>query len=287
MNRILITGSNGQLGREFCFLQNKHPEMLFYFQSKEELDISDVYKLESYVKSNKINVIVNCAAYTNVEGAERNKEIAFFVNSECVTRVAKVAKKQKVKLIHISTDYVFDGEKGEAYYETDTVNPLNIYGESKLLGEKNIENISPENSIIIRTSWLFSSFGNNFVKTMLRLGENNANIDVVNDQVGCPTYARDLAEAIILLIPSINNINVEKYHYSSLGEASWFEFAKEIILSNDYNCIVNPVPSVEYKQIAKRPKKSVLNTKKIQNILGVEPRSWKNALMECVNELKI
>jgi len=228
MYNILVTGSDGQLGSELRFLSNKYKSYKYFFTDKDELDICNINSLQKFVNNSKINVIVNCAAYTAVDKAETEPELAHKINFLGTKNLALIAKKNHCKLVHISTDYVFDGTKISAYNEEDNPNPQSVYGKTKLLGEKTLKIINPENCIIIRTSWVYSKFGNNFVKTMLRLGLDREEINVVVDQVGSPTYAFDLAQMILQIIPKIKNKKTTIFHYANDGFCSWADFATEI-----------------------------------------------------------
>ena len=229
MSNVLVTGSNGQLGLEIVKLKNDFPQFNFYFTDRTSLDISNTDAIENYVVNNKIDTIINCAAYTNVDKAEDESKLANEINCLAIKKIAEIAKKYGVKLIHISTDYVFDGLSEIPYLETDITNTQNVYGDSKLKGEKAIQKINPDNSIIIRTSWLYSKFGKNFVKTMLKLSKEKDQISVVSDQIGSPTNANDMAKTILEVIPNIKWNGVELFHYSNKGKCSWFQFAEEIV----------------------------------------------------------
>ena len=229
---------------------------------------------------------MNCAAYTDVNKAEEEFASADEVNHLAVKNLGLIAKKHQLKLIHISTDYVFDGNSSIPYKESDSTNPQNAYGISKLNGEKALLEINPGNSMIIRTSWLYSEFGNNFVKTMLRLSAEKEQISVVSDQIGSPTYAKDLALAILQIIPEINNNATQIYHYANKGTCSWFQFASAIIELAQQNCEVLPIPSSAFKTKAKRPKYSLLDTDKIQHTFNLEIPNWEDSLRECVLKLK-
>lgn len=285
MNNVLVTGSKGQLGSEINNLQESFPAYTFFFTDVAELDITNFENVEAFVVSNKINVIINCAAYTNVDGAEDAIELANLINNIAAKNLAEIAKNHQIKLIHVSTDYVFDGDSSKPYVETDLVNPTNVYGKTKLKGEQAIISINPINSIIIRTAWLYSEFGNNFVKTILRLSHEKEKLTVVNDQVGSPTYAKDLASCILEILPKINNASVEVYHYSNKGTCSWFEFANTIVNLSNHECEVLPVSSKEFKSKAKRPNYSLLNTEKIENAFHMEIPFWKDSLKKCIFRL--
>lgn len=284
---VLITGANGQLGLEIAALATNFADYSFFFADKSILNIVDFDEVEHYVSKNKIEVIVNCAAYTNVDKAEDEPEMADEVNNMAVRNLGKIAKKHHLKLIHISTDYVFDGNSEISYTETDATNPQNAYGISKLNGEKALLEINPKNSIIIRTSWLYSEFGSNFVKIMLRLSKEKEQIKVVSDQIGSPTYAKDLALAILQIIPKISSDDLQIYHYANKGTCSWFQFASVIIKIAQRNCQIWPIPSSAFKAKAKRPQYSLLDTDKIQHTFNLEIPNWEVALRECVLKLEV
>ena len=287
--KILITGAYGQLGNEIKVLSDTFPDWQFLFTDVDTLDITNENALEIWFQKNKPGFVINCAAYTAVDKAESDAETAEKVNSLAPKLLAKFSKIFDAKLIHISTDYVFDGESFTPYAEEAEVNPKSVYGESKLKGEQNCFEENPD-TIVIRTSWLYSTFGNNFVKTMLRLGKDRGQLNVVFDQVGTPTYAADLANAILSII-QISEKQPEKfvpgiYHYSNEGVASWYDFAKAIFEISDVKCIVSPVRSVEFPTPAKRPNFSVLDKSKIKNIFGVNILYWRVSLDECIKRLK-
>jgi dTDP-4-dehydrorhamnose reductase len=277
---ILITGAQGQLGREFQALQASFPQYQFLFADRNELQIADEDSVNDFFSNNTIDVCVNCAAYTAVDKAEQERELATSVNATAVGYLAKACKKNNAQFIHISTDYVFDGTAITAYKPDDKTNPVNFYGQTKLDGEINAitEN---ENSIIIRTAWVYSSFGNNFVKTMMRLMNERESIGVVNDQRGAPTYAADLAAAIMQIIDK-NNFVAGIYHYSNKGNISWYEFAKEIGAQTNSTCIVNPITTAQFPTPAARPAFSVLDTEKICSTFGIEVEEWKESLKKCI-----
>lgn len=241
--------------------------------------------LQEYVEQNKIDVIVNCAAYTAVDKAESDEEAADIVNHLAVKKLAQISKENDIKLIHISTDYVFDGTNFKPYVEEDATSPNGVYGKTKLDGEKAMLEINPKNSIIIRTSWVYSSYGANFVKTMIRLGKEKESLGVIFDQVGTPTYARDLAKAILEILPKIKNQNVEIHNYSNEGVLSWFDFAKEIMRMAKLECKVNPIETKEYPTPAKRPHYSLLNKAKIKKEFDIAIPYWKDSLDECLKKL--
>ena len=285
--KILVTGSNGQLGSEIEALSLSYPSWKFFFSDLPELDICNKDLLSQFVVDNKINSIINCAAYTAVDKAEENIEIADLVNASAVGNLASVAEEQNLKLIHISTDYVFDGTSHMPYTENMPVSPLGVYGATKRKGEEFIINSSAE-AILIRTSWLYSSFGNNFVKTMLRLGEEREELAVIFDQVGTPTYARDLAQTCLDILSKSEclNTNGKVYHFSNEGISSWYDFAKAIMEMGEVNCQVNPIETKDYPTPAARPHYSVLNKGKIKADFGIQVPYWRDSLMDCIKLLK-
>ena len=284
MNNILITGGNGQLGSELKEITPNFPDYNFLFTDVSDLDITNHDEVRAFIECNNINVIINCAAYTAVDKAESEPELADAINHLAVANFAQIAKEKNIKLIHISTDYVFDGTNHKPYVETDTPNPQSVYGQTKLDGELAIQKIKPTNSIIIRTSWVYSRFGNNFVKTMLRLSETRDKISVVSDQVGSPTNAADLALAILTILPNVENCSTEIYHYSNKGICSWYDFAKAIFEIKRLTIQVNPIETEEYPTLAKRPFYSALNTKSIYK-LNVKNLHWKESLVQNVKKV--
>ena len=281
MLNILVTGSRGQLGSEIEELSQNYAYN-FLFTDKEELDISNKEAISTFVQKNSIDTIINCAAYTAVDKAESEPIMADKINHQAVKYLADISKEKDIKLIHISTDYVFDGGNFKPYIESDTTNPKSVYGQTKLDGENAIKKINPKNSIIIRTSWVYSSFGTNFVNTMLRLGKEKESLGVIFDQVGTPTYARDLAKTILEIFPQIENEKVEIYNYSNEGVLSWYDFAKEIMQMAKIGCAINPIETKEYPTPAKRPYYSLLNKAKIKEQFKIEIPYWKDSLNECL-----
>lgn len=285
MSRILVTGSNGQLGSEFQKIASGFSGLNFVFTDVYELDITNLQAVDDFCKNKDFNFIVNCAAYTAVDKAESDVEMAYKINRDAVKNLAKVASKYNAALIHVSTDYVFDGTSYRPYVEDDTINPQSAYGKTKAEGE--FEALKYDRSIIIRTSWLYSSFGANFVKTMMKLGSERSELKVIFDQIGTPTYAEDLALSII----SITRYSIENeiksgiYHFSNEGVCSWYDFAFEIIDFQKYNCSVKPIESKDYPSIVKRPFYSVLNKTKIKSTFNIEIPHWKTSLYKCLNEL--
>jgi dTDP-4-dehydrorhamnose reductase len=279
MNNILVTGGQGQLGSELRKITPNYPDYNFFFTDVKQLDITNHTAVKEFIEINNINVIINCAAYTAVDKAEYEPELADAINHLAAENFAKIAKQNKIKLIHISTDYVFDGKNYKPYVETDTPSPRSVYGQTKLDGELAMQHINPENSIIIRTSWVYSKFGNNFVKTMLRLAETRNEISVVADQIGSPTNAGDLAKAILKILPKIKNKTVEVFHYSNEGVCSWYDFAKAIFEIKKIDVILNPIESIQFPTTAKRPYYSMLNKKKIKEKYSLFIPYWRESLL--------
>jgi dTDP-4-dehydrorhamnose reductase len=282
--KIVITGANGQLGKELQWLALGYSQFDFIFLSKEDLPIHDKKKVNDFFQSVKPAYCINCAAYTAVDRAETNQQIAFQINAEAVGIISSACKLQRTRLIHISTDYVFNGNSEIPLKEDDPTQPVNSYGASKLKGEE-LAMQNNDATIIIRTAWLYSAFGNNFVKTMIRLMNEKESINVINDQVGSPTYAGDLAKAIMNII-SNGKFVAGIYHYSNEGRISWYDFAEEIKDLIKSNCRINPIPSSDYPTAAKRPRFSLLDKTKIKNIYGIEIPEWKSSLITCINQLK-
>jgi dTDP-4-dehydrorhamnose reductase len=281
--RILVTGKNGQLGKSIHkIIANNEQTRDFIFVGREELDLNNENNIAYYFKDNVFDVIINCSAYTAVDKAEEEVELANQVNCLAVRQLAEIAKVQKAKLIHISTDYVFDGESDRPYKESDTTNPINVYGRTKLAGEKALQEIMPTNAVIIRTSWVYSEFGNNFVKTMLRLGQERDKLSVVSDQIGSPTYATDLAGAILKIINNKDYQNkkqtTEIYHYSNEGEISWYDFTKEIFKLAKIDCKVSLITTEQYPTSAQRPKNTSMVKDKIVQTFNVSLAPWKGSL---------
>lgn len=304
VKRVLVTGKSGQLGQS---VQKKAKELdgfHFTFVGRNELDLADLDSLETYFEGRRFDYIVNCAAYTAVDQAESEPELAEQVNHQAVKKLAEIAKASQTVLIQISTDYVFNGQHFKPYLETDSVDPQSVYGLTKLKGEEAIREIGPE-GFIIRTSWVYSEFGHNFVKTMLRLGRERERLNVIFDQVGTPTYAGDLANAVLDILlrhsedreqPSrldqggslrSNKANPpEVYHFSNEGVCSWYDFAQAIFELSGTECRVSPIETKEYPTPAKRPPYSLLNKAKIKQGLEREIPFWRDSLKQCLKTLQ-
>ena len=280
---ILITGANGQLGNEMRIVSQEQSTLVFHFTDVAELDICDIDAVERWVTEHNIHCIVNCAAYTNVNKAEEDVELCDKLNHLAPANLAAVAARHGLGLIHVSTDYVFNGKHHTPYREDDTPCPNSVYGSTKLAGEEAIMRLCPT-AVIIRTAWLYSTFGNNFVKTMLRLGSERSEMGVVFDQIGTPTYARDLARAILHILHE--GIVSGIYHYSNEGVCSWYDFAKAIFdLGGISTCTLKPLHTEEYPTPAARPHFSVLDKSKIKRVYGVEVPYWVDSLRDCMAQL--
>ena len=283
MKKILVTGANGQLGKELRDIASNFPEFEFLFLSREDLPIHHYELVRNMFDGFKPDYCINCAAYTAVDKAEQESELAFIINAESVGILAAVSKEHHCKFIHISTDYVFSGDSPMPYVETDTTGPVSVYGKSKLAGELEATKQNPD-SVIIRTSWVYSFYGNNFVKTMMRLMKERNEISVVSDQIGSPTWAADLADFIMHVV----NFHTWKsgiYHFSNLGEISWYDFAIEIKDLIKSNTIIHPIPTPAYPTPAKRPAFSLLDKTKIKTVFGYTPPNWKESLAKCLDRL--
>jgi|TARA_B110000908_G_scaffold170216_1_gene229120 dTDP-4-dehydrorhamnose reductase len=286
MNNILVTGSNGQLGSELKAVASHYADGHFIFTDVAELDITNHKVVEEFINTHRINTIINCAAYTAVDKAEEQEDLANKINHLAVANFAQIAKENTIKLIHISTDYVFDGTNHKPYVESDIPNPQSVYGRTKLAGENAILRINPKNTIIIRTSWVYSSYGNNFVKTMIRLGSERDELNVVADQIGTPTNAADLAKAILTILPKIKNEKVELFHFSNEGVCSWYDFAKTIFELTDSKITLNPIDSEHYPTPAKRPYYSVLSKNKIKEDYQIEIPYWRTSLKSMIQTIQ-
>ncbi|MBW4360353.1 dTDP-4-dehydrorhamnose reductase [Flavobacterium taihuense] len=278
--KILVTGANGQLGSELNILSKRYNQFEWVFTDREELDLCDLGNLASELSRINPQLIINCAAHTAVDRAESELELSDVLNHQSVAIMAKWSNDNDCKLIHISTDYVFDGTAATALTESAPTDPINVYGQTKLSGEKACVEENPS-SIIIRTSWVYSSFGANFVKTMSRLMQERDSLNVVNDQIGSPTYAADLAQAIMTIITH-DHWQSGIYHFSNEGEISWYEFALAIQEIGGFDCAISGIPSSAYPTPAKRPQYSLLDKTKIKQTFGVVVPDYKESLMKCM-----
>ncbi len=284
MKNVLVTGGNGQLGNSVKKIATKYPNYRFIFTDVPEVDITDLSCLENLVKENNIEIIINCAAYTAVDKAESDEVLARKINADGPRNLATVAKNSGAKLVHISTDYVFDGKHCTPLKETDLTAPIGVYGKTKREGEIAIEECGCD-AIVIRTAWLYSEYGNNFVKTMLRLGKEKESLNVIYDQIGTPTYATDLAVAIMDLVEKEFN-GYTLYHYSNEGVISWYDFTKAIFEIAQITIPLNAIESFEYPTAAERPHYSVLNKRKIKE-MGIKVPYWKDSLKNCMEILGV
>ena len=285
MRNILITGANGQLGNCLRDLAADYQDLYqFYYTDVDTLDITDAAAVEKYIVDNRMDIILNAAAYTAVDRAEDDQENAYRINCTAVGNLAEAAKRHGLFLVHISTDYVFSGESEVPYVETDTPAPMSVYGSTKLAGERAIVG-SGCRAVVIRTSWLYSEYGHNFVKTMLKLGREREEVRVVCDQIGGPTYAGDLARAVMAMLEHQPETGVEFYHFANEGVCSWFEFAKTIMRMAELPCRVEAIPSSEYPAKAHRPPFSVFNLSKIKAATRMAIPHWKDSLELTINKL--
>lgn len=284
MSKILVTGAHGQVGMELNFLSSLLENHAFVFVGHNDLDIADAGAVESFFAKNTYSAVINCAAYTAVDKAESEKELAFAINGEGAGVLAKACKKSGAKFIHFGTDFIFDGAHSVPYTEDENTNPLSVYGASKLAGEEQVLANNPD-AIIIRTSWVYSSFGNNFVKTILRLCKERESLNIIFDQVGTPTYARDLAAAVLHIIQQ-PEWKAGIYNYSNEGVASWYDFAVAIRDIAGLKTKILPIETSQYPTPAVRPKYSVLNKKKIKETFGLQIPYWRESLANCLTLLK-
>ena len=285
---ILVTGSNGQLGSEIKDVVTNCKDFKFFFRDLPELNICNADALNTFILNKNINAVINCAAYTAVDKAEEDTETAKRVNAKGVFNLVKAMENVNGKIIHISTDYVFDGTKTLPYDEEDIVNPIGVYGNTKREGELAVINSSIE-GIVIRTSWLYSAYGNNFVKTMIHLGKEKKKLNVIFDQIGTPTFAGDLANTCLAILSNEQN-RIDKagkvYHFSNEGVASWYDFATAIMELGSLDCKVRPIETKDYPTPAKRPHYSVLNKTKIKTDFNIEIPYWRDSLEKCIEKLK-
>ena len=282
---ILITGCNGQLGSELRAIEKEYAQYRFFNTSHQELDVTDHVAVAAYVEEHEIDGIINCSAYTAVDKAESDIDNCKAINTEAPANLSMAIEKRGGWLIHVSTDYVFDGTKHTPYNETDATCPNSVYGSTKLAGEESAMKLC-QHTMVVRTSWLYSAFGNNFVKTMIRLGHTKDELGVIFDQIGTPTYASDLARAIMAAVE--HGVVAGIYHYSGEGVASWYDFTKAIHrLAGITDCQVNPIHTSEYPTPAKRPAYSVLDKTKIKQTYGIRIPHWEESLAKCINLLMV
>ena len=284
MKTVLVTGSKGQLGNELQVLASSYPQFSFIFTDVEELDICNQSAVESCFANCKIDFLLNCAAYTAVDKAEEDIDLCYKINKDAVGFLGQAATRYGVKVVHVSTDYVFDGKSYIPYAEDMPVCPATVYGKSKLAGEQFLEAVCPD-SVIVRTSWLYSSFGNNFVKTMLRLGRERDSLNVIFDPVGTPTYAADLADALMKII-SAEEFVPGMYHYSNEGVCSWYDFTISILRKSGIHCQVLPIESKDYPAKTPRPHYSVLNKQKVKTTYNIQIPHWEDGLQRCIAKLE-
>jgi len=282
MKKILVTGANGQLGNECQILAKQHPDTHFLFTDVDSLSITDKAAIDKLFAEHGFDYCINAAAYTAVDLAETEVDTAQLINATAVGYLAEACHQYNCRLIHISTDYVFDGMKEMGYDVDDATAPINVYGATKLDGEKLALSTHTE-TIVIRTSWVYSYYGKNFVKTMMKLMQERASINVVADQIGKPTYAADLASAIFQIVFSESAFVPGMFHYANQGVISWYDFAMAIKEIGGYNCEVNPIPSSAYPVPAKRPHYSILNTNKIEHTFNIVIPNWKDSLKNCMS----
>ena len=283
MRSILVTGANGQLGNALRIIEDGFDGIKLFFTDVDTLDICDKIRIETFVRSHRIDTIVNCAAYTAVDKAEDEVELCMRINRDAVRNIGEIAASAGVKVIHVSTDYVFDGCTAIPYRENDTTNPTSVYGASKLAGEQVLLQVCTD-SVIIRTAWLYSETGSNFLKTMLRLGKERDIIGVVADQKGTPTYAGDLADAIKTVLMSEKFVP-GIYHYTNEGSCTWFDFAVKIFETANIKCKVKPLATAEYPTRAKRPAYSILDKSKMKETYSIKIPVWENGLVNCLRNL--
>jgi dTDP-4-dehydrorhamnose reductase len=283
MKNVLVTGASGQLGQCLRSLEKRYPNISFFFNDRSQLDITNREEVKGFFEKNHIDWCVNCAAYTAVDNAETDLEKAQSINVDAVRNLADISSENNVKIIHVSTDFVFDGTQNIAYTEESKVHPLNVYGKTKLEGEIQLQASNPKH-FIVRTSWLYSEFNANFLKTMLRLSKSRDEISVVSDQIGTPTYAKDLAEALLEII-STESEAYGLYHYSNEGVASWYDFAKTIFNTCEIDIKVFPVDTSSYPTPAKRPKFSVLDKTKFKKTFSIDIPYWQDSLELAISNL--
>ncbi len=285
MPSYLVTGAGGQLGQCFKSVANEFSECTLFFASRFEVDITQPQTLKSYFENQPFDGIINCAGYTQVDQAEKETSEANKINVEGVQNLIDFAEKKSLTLIHFSTDFVFDGNKMGSYFEKDATNPLSVYGKSKLAGEAVLAKSKCQN-VCFRVSWLFSPFGKNFVKTILKLSKTKKEINVVDDQYGKPTYGIDLAKAILASLNHPGLFKQNTYHFAQGPETNWFGFAQKIVEISGNDCEVKPILSSAYPALAKRPMNSVLDTQRMEKNLSLNSRNWEDALLDCIKSIK-
>jgi len=286
--KILVIGKDGQLGKSIKNRTDSIKSHDFLFVGRSDFDMGNIENINNFFnRSTTFDIIVNCAAYTDVEKAEIEPDIANQINHIAVKELAEISNRKKIKFIHISTDYVFNGKSDKPYIETDTAKPINVYGETKFDAELAIKSVMNNNALIIRTSWMYSEYGNNFVKTMLKLGKEKEEVEVVSDQIGSPTYAGDLADAITTIIQSKKfnkeTFQSEIFHYSNEGATSWFNFAKEIYRITGINCKITPISTNQFISKVNRPKMTAMDINKISNYFKIKLSPWKESLIKMYN----
>lgn len=283
---VLVTGANGQLGQELQNIAAKYPQYRFHFVARRDIDLSDTAAVESFFHHTPFDALIHCAAYTQVDKAESESELAYRINGEASAAIARACARRAAPLLYVSTDYVFDGTHGSANEPSSVCNPLNVYGSSKRAGELAVLENNPC-TLVVRTSWVYSVFGNNFVKSMLRLGKERPALHIVSDQISAPTYAADLAVTLLLLLEKralYEQGNI--VHFSNAGVASWYDFADEIMRQSGIPCPVNPIKSSEFPTAATRPLFSLLSLDSLRKDFGIHPTHWKDALIRCLEVLK-
>ena len=280
---VLVTGASGQLGSEIQLISEKYKSYNFLFTDVNDLDITNLDQFNQFVKGKNVGYIINCAAYTQVDQAEQEQSLAKKVNDIAVKNITEIAEEHHIKVVHISTDYVFDGKSFMPLKESDPTKPIGVYGKTKRAGELHLINSTVEH-LIVRTSWLYSNFQNNFVKTMLRLAEDRDQLTIISDQIGTPTYAADLATVILDILPKINQETTGIYHFSNEGAASWYDFAYHIIKQSHLKCNVLPIATKDYKTLAERPYYSILNKSKIKEVFGITINHWTESLKKCLDK---
>jgi len=287
--KILITGASGQIGNELQVLQNQYVDWAFHFHDRDTLDITDAKMVHDFFEKNHIDTCINCAAYTAVDKAETNEVAARAVNVTGAENLAKACTDRGGVMIHYSTDYVYHGTQNRPFVETDSTSPGGVYAATKLKGDERVLAINPR-AIVLRTSWVYSSFGHNFVKTMLRLGKDRDKLTVIFDQVGTPTYARDIAVTTLEILRKLEEINAEEitgiYHFSNEGVTSWYDFAKAIFDIENIDCQVLPIETKDYPTPAARPHFSVLNKGKVKSTFGIKIPHWRESLKACLSVIK-